>query len=145
MAQTGRILQFERSRGFGFIAPDAGGEDVFLHINEFDGDEVQLSPGVRVAYEVVDGERGKKAYAIRLARGEPGARGVPAGVAASSAADDPASDDQDGLCDVLTVEEMRTELTELFLASSPELTGSQILGLREGVLRLARKHGWLEG
>lgn len=40
---TGRVLQFDHTRGYGFVATNDGGEDVFLHASVFDGDDT-LSP-----------------------------------------------------------------------------------------------------
>ncbi len=54
------------------------------------------------------------------------------------------SADDEALCDVLTTTELRTELTELILESAPDLTGAQLLKLRESLLSYARKHGWSE-
>ncbi|MFD0853837.1 cold shock domain-containing protein, partial [Actinomadura adrarensis] len=50
----------------------------------------------------------------------------------------------DALCDVLTPAEFRQELTELFLQRSPDLTGTQMLRLRDGILALAQKHRWVD-
>lgn len=139
MPQTGRVLQFDDVRGYGFIAPDEGGPDVFVHANELQDDESRISSGTRVEFEVMDGERGKKAYAVRIA--EPADR--PA-VAAAAPIRQVLPDDDDGMCDVLAGEELREELTEMFLKSVPELTGAQIVQLRRDVLQLAKKHGWVE-
>lgn len=62
---TGRVLQFDRERGYGFIAADDGGEDVFLHASVYEGDADDLSPGVRIEFKVMAGDRGRKAFAAR--------------------------------------------------------------------------------
>jgi CspA family cold shock protein len=62
---TGRVLQFDKERGYGFIAADDGGEDVFLHASVYEGDSDELSPGVRIEFKVMAGDRGRKAFAAR--------------------------------------------------------------------------------
>jgi cold shock protein len=51
---TGTVKWFNATKGFGFIQPDAGGADVFVHINAVEragmGD---LNEGQKIAYEVV--------------------------------------------------------------------------------------------
>jgi CspA family cold shock protein len=140
MPQTGRVLQFDETRGYGFIAPDEGGPDVFVHANELHDDESLVMSGTRVEFEVMDGERGKKAYAVRVV--EDGDKSAPASTPAPARQAPP--DDDDGMCDVLAGDELRDELTELFLQNVPELTGAQIVQLRRDVLHLAKKHGWVE-
>ncbi|MEH2468974.1 CspA family cold shock protein [Nitrobacteraceae bacterium AZCC 2161] len=56
---TGKVTAFVADRGFGFIAPDERGADVFVHVNNLvNADELQ--PGDRVQFEVVmDDRRGK--------------------------------------------------------------------------------------
>jgi cold shock protein len=63
---TGRVLQFDQMRGYGFVAPDDGGEDVFLHASVFDGDPDELGPGTKVEFKVMAGDRGRKAFAAHL-------------------------------------------------------------------------------
>jgi CspA family cold shock protein len=69
---TGRILQFDHSRGYGFVAADDGGEDVFLHASVFDGDHPdELAPGTKVEFKVMAGDRGRKAFAANRTPAEP--------------------------------------------------------------------------
>lgn len=68
---TGRVLQFDHGRGYGFVAADDGGEDVFLHTSVFDGDPEELVPGAKVEFKVMAGDRGRKAFAAHLVDDEP--------------------------------------------------------------------------
>jgi CspA family cold shock protein len=137
---TGRVVRFDEARGYGFIAPDGGGEDIFMHANALDDEKSAYVPGAQVEFEVLEGERGLKASRVRLVR-RPPAVGAPALTTASRE-----SDEDDGeLLDVLSAAEFTRELTEAFLEAAPTLTGTQILALRQRVVRLAQRHGWVEG
>jgi CspA family cold shock protein len=58
---TGTVKWFNPSKGFGFIAPEDGGKDVFVHISAIERAGMgTLNEGQRVSYEVVS-ERGKSA------------------------------------------------------------------------------------
>src|SRR5262245_45164446 len=65
---TGKVLQFDAGRGYGFVAADDGGEDVFLHASVFNGDPTELRPGVPLEFQVMAGDRGRKAFAVRCAQ-----------------------------------------------------------------------------
>src|SRR5690606_3909275 len=64
-------------KGFGFIAPDAGKEDVFVHVRALAGGLTELSEGDRVNFDVVPGDRGPQAREVRLARGAARGRSGP--------------------------------------------------------------------
>lgn len=68
---TGRILQFDHARGYGFVGADDDGEDVFLHASVFDGDPDELVPGTKMEFKVMAGDRGRKAFAAHLIDDEP--------------------------------------------------------------------------
>lgn len=58
---TGVVKWFNPTKGFGFIQPDQGGADVFVHISAVKGAGLQtLNEGQRVSYDLVT-ERGKTA------------------------------------------------------------------------------------
>ncbi|MFI0796393.1 cold-shock protein [Micromonospora rubida] len=141
----GKVVRFDEVRGYGFIAPDDGGDDVFVHANTVDGDKWTMVPGVPVEYEAVESDRGPKALTVRVTGGAPGAeRSVAAG--AVRAREAPAgAEDEEGLCDVLSERALSAETTEALLTAVPDLTGAQIVAVRARVLALARRHGWVEG
>ena len=58
---TGTVKWFNATKGYGFIAPQDGGKDVFVHISALEAAGIRgLNDGQRVTYEVVM-ERGKEA------------------------------------------------------------------------------------
>ncbi len=66
---TGIVKWFNATKGFGFIAPDGGGKDVFVHVTAVQRAGLQsLSEGQRVSFDVVDDRKGKKAENLVLAK-----------------------------------------------------------------------------
>ncbi len=138
---TGRVLQFDQARGFGFITAEDGGDDVFLHASVFDGEIAELVPGKKVEFEIMAGDRGRKAFAVRVVDGATAAaQAEPAPQPAPSSY--PAEEDQ--LCDVLSQSEFTAELTEVLLESVPTLTAQQIVQARTSLLEFAKKRGWVD-
>ena len=59
---TGTVKWFNESKGFGFIAPSDGGEDVFVHFNAIQGSGFKtLAEGQSVTFEVEKGPKGLQA------------------------------------------------------------------------------------
>lgn len=63
----GTVSWFDVDKGFGFIAPAAGGADVFVHIRALTGGLIELREGDRVMYDVTVGEKGPQARDVSLA------------------------------------------------------------------------------
>ena len=64
---TGTVKWFNATKGFGFIAPDAGGPDVFVHISAVERSGLMgLSDGQKVTYDVVADRRSGKSSAENL-------------------------------------------------------------------------------
>ena len=62
----GTVKWFNGEKGFGFIAPDGGGADVFVHYSEIDaGGFRSLDEGQRVEFEVGQGQKGPQAANVR--------------------------------------------------------------------------------
>ncbi|MFH1502768.1 MAG: cold-shock protein [Candidatus Eisenbacteria bacterium] len=63
MSTTGRVKWFNDAKGFGFITPDDGSKDVFVHFSAIQsgGDFKTLAEGDHVQFEVVQGEKGPAA------------------------------------------------------------------------------------
>jgi CspA family cold shock protein len=65
---TGIVKWFNDSKGFGFITPDDGGDDLFAHFSAIvDEGYKSLKEGARVSFEVTDGPKGKQASNIQPA------------------------------------------------------------------------------
>jgi cold shock protein len=63
----GAVKRFEADKGYGFISPDGGGKDVFIHVTALRRSGVTvLNPGQRVKVEVVDGKNGMEAERVTL-------------------------------------------------------------------------------
>jgi len=66
---TGTVKWFNTTKGFGFIQPDDGGKDVFVHISAVERSGLSgLNEGQKISYEVAT-ERGRSA-AVNLKAGE---------------------------------------------------------------------------
>ena len=60
---TGTVKWFNATKGFGFIEPDEGGKDVFVHITAVQAAGMQgLNEGQRISYEITE-QRGKSSAA----------------------------------------------------------------------------------
>ena len=65
---TGTVKFFNTTRGFGFIAPDDGSKDVFVHISAVQQSEVEyLVEGQKVSFDIEEEARGPKAVNLREA------------------------------------------------------------------------------
>lgn len=60
---TGTVKFFNRSKGFGFITPDDGGRDVFVHKN---GLIDNINEGDKVSYDVEEGPKGLNAVNVKV-------------------------------------------------------------------------------
>mgnify|MGYP002630721694 FL=1 len=65
---TGTVKFFNQTRGFGFITPDDGSKDVFVHISAVERSGLTtLTEGQKVSFEVQPDARGPKAVDLQLA------------------------------------------------------------------------------
>ncbi|MFG6084215.1 cold-shock protein [Paracoccus litorisediminis] len=65
---TGTVKWFNNDKGYGFIQPDAGGSDVFVHISAVERAGIRSLPeGQKISYEIQSGRNGKdSAIDLRL-------------------------------------------------------------------------------
>jgi cold shock CspA family protein len=142
---VGRVIRFDESRGYGFIVPVGGGEDVFVHANDFGSRRHLVHPGMRVEYEAEESDRGLKVKTISSI-GDEGEKMSVTTLRTARAGENMKTTfaDDDALCDVLSPREFSSEITELLIQRIPTLTGAQIAQVREYVVDLARTHGWVE-
>ncbi len=90
----GTVKWFNNAKGYGFIEPNDGGGDVFVHFSAVQMDGFRtLAGGTEVRFEVVDGPKGRQAAKVVPHEGEEGSAASPpaddiAAAGAASAADD---------------------------------------------------------
>lgn len=66
--QTGTVKWFNDKKGFGFIEPDEGDKDLFVHFKNIEGDGYKsLAEGQKVSFEVEDGPKGPQATNVTKA------------------------------------------------------------------------------
>ena len=62
---TGTVKWFSDEKGFGFISPEEGGEDLFVHHTAINADGYRsLAEGAKVSYEAEAGDKGPKAVNV---------------------------------------------------------------------------------
>ncbi len=62
---TGTVKWFNDDKGFGFITPDEGGKDLFVHFSGIAGNGFRsLEEGARVSYDAEQGDKGPKAVNV---------------------------------------------------------------------------------
>lgn len=141
----GKVIRFDEVRGYGFVAPDTGGDDVFIHVNDLEFDKRHLAVGAVVDFEVEDGDRGLKASTVTLVAAAPALASVGAGGGAPAPTFLPPLPDAASRPDGAAPSErdLAAEVTEVLLAGVPTLTADQVLATRGAFVAVARSHGWV--
>ncbi|GAB3128139.1 cold shock domain-containing protein [Tsukamurella serpentis] len=163
---NGKVVHFDTQRGFGFLAPDAGGDDVFLHVNDIDFDESALRPGTEVTFDVENGDKGLKAVNVAVIGGAPAPRREQRDHRGDRDHREHRGDrERDHRADrehrgerreqrprreapraatgALDMQSFVDELTELLLDSSDDLTAGQIIEIRQRIADFAFARGWV--
>ncbi|MFE4539280.1 cold-shock protein [Streptomyces scopuliridis] len=131
MLKTGKIQRFDETRGYGFINPDEGGEDVFMHANDLLDEKYLYQAGRDVEFFVEMGEKGPKASEIRLIHQPSRRRPEQFGADGGAAEGEPGA------------AAFRSELTDVLLDADGTLTADQIKRIRTRIVELARARGWV--
>ncbi|NEQ70561.1 MAG: cold-shock protein [Symploca sp. SIO1B1] len=63
--QSGAVKFFNETKGFGFIKPDDGGKDIFVHVSALGGLQ-SLANDQRVVFDVEEGRRGPQAVNVQI-------------------------------------------------------------------------------
>jgi cold shock protein len=101
----GTVKWFSAEKGYGFITPEDGGRDVFVHFSGIVGEgHRSLDEGERVSFSSEDGEKGPRAVDVKPAGSdaapeEPAAEAAPEEPAAEAAPEEPAAEDGGGEAD----------------------------------------------
>ena len=61
----GKVKFFNSQKGFGFITPDSGGKELFVHVNSLEGDTQSLNEGQNVEYDEEEGRKGPEAKNVK--------------------------------------------------------------------------------
>jgi len=68
----GTVKWFSNEKGYGFITPEDGGKDLFVHFSSIQGEGYRsLNDGARVSYEAEDGPKGPVAVNVTEIAGSP--------------------------------------------------------------------------
>jgi CspA family cold shock protein len=67
MSTTGQVKFFNTTKGFGFIASEGGGKDVFVHVTAVQAAGLRgLNEGQRVSFDIESDQKGPKAVNLKL-------------------------------------------------------------------------------
>ncbi|MDD5064886.1 MAG: cold shock domain-containing protein [Phycisphaerae bacterium] len=63
--ETGKVKWFNERKGYGFITPDSGGKDLFVHHSNLAEGATSLNEGQAVEYEAAQGQKGPEATKVK--------------------------------------------------------------------------------
>lgn len=121
-------MSFDASKGYGFISPTSGGEDVFFHVNHLTEPGTRVLPGCTVSYIGEVGSRGPVAYMVQVLHTAP-----------AKAKGGPPPDGEEPL----TRQEFIDEVTEVLVTAATDLRAAELREIREALANLAADYGWI--
>ncbi len=69
MSQTGTVKFFNEAKGFGFVTPDGGSKDVFIHVSALERAGISsLNEGDKISFDTEPDTRGKGPKAVNVQR-----------------------------------------------------------------------------
>jgi cold shock protein len=67
MRKNGTVKFFNQDKGYGFVSPDGGGKDVFVHITAVQKSGIpELSEGTKISFDILDDSKGRGPQAVEL-------------------------------------------------------------------------------
>lgn len=67
MRRTGTVKFFNHAKGYGFVSPEGGGKDVFVHITAVQKSGIpELAEGTKISFDIQDDSRGRGPQAVEL-------------------------------------------------------------------------------
>lgn len=67
MRRTGTVKFFNHAKGYGFVSPEGGGKDVFVHITAVQKAGIpELAEGTKISFDIQDDSRGRGPQAVEL-------------------------------------------------------------------------------
>lgn len=127
----GTLVRFDAASGHGYIAPDDGGAEVFVHAEELGGPR-DLRVGMHVRYSSIQGFRGPKAYNVGIVTG----RSLQPLVERAS--------DRCTIIEFLSPHEYAEEIAAVLASAVPDASAAQIVEVRANLVARAAHRGWLE-
>lgn len=144
----GTVLRFDPIKGYGFIAPQDGGDDVFMHVNDMLDEKGLFEAGVTVEFVLEHEARGPKASFVHFVAPRPN-RPVPPGMPAGPTppvglrATRSRDSEDDDFVEIVPKALFLQEVTERLLTVQPTLTGAQILAVRAAMLEYCTSLEWV--
>jgi cold shock protein len=139
LVATGKLCVFDPVKGFGFIQPDDGSSQVFIHADDLGG-RLDLNAGTPVKFSSIQGFRWPKAYNVRVLTPTVGRDDVePRDDAFRTARNRSRSVTSRAISGPVYAQ----EITNVLVSALPDITATQIVQVRAELMKHAARRGWL--